>query len=123
MGKKALLAAALLLTTALDAGAADTAPLEPDFIIEEFVHDISGPIATHHYRPVADSPFLVPLEGWNCEAWAPSAGNPAAWGCVPKDSTGGYVAAIGCGAGEHASMAIASGTPLKRYEVSIDWRR
>jgi hypothetical protein len=107
-----------LVAVSLNAGAADN-PSDPDFVVEEL--DSAG--TAHHYRPSADSPITVPVEGWLCMAQAPTNDYPGAvWACLPHQSKAGAI--LECRAGEHATMTLTDGgSPAKHSRISIDWRR
>lgn len=125
MGTKASLLAALLTTTALNAAAADPPP-GPDFVVEEHARGGEMRIASvRHYRPVAGAPVTVPLEGWSCAAYAPSAEHSTAvWSCRPTDSLERGFAMVECNRGDFVTMTVVTGdgTTTKMYRVYVDWR-
>lgn len=119
---RAAIVGAALVAVSLNADAADN-PGAPDFVVDEYAPD-GKLVETHHYHPLADSPVLVPIDGWNCSATGPKASKPMAlWVCLPNGAT--VSAAVKCRAGGHTSMALTppdDGHPTKVFALSIDWK-
>jgi hypothetical protein len=116
--------AAALVAFSVNASATENIP-SPDFIMVEYARGNTNIVATHHYRALPGSPVTASIDGWVCNASAPTANTPhaaAQWICIPSDST--VSASIRCILGESATMTLsAPGDPPKFFVASIDWRR